>query len=224
MVGQGRQRLPSFLLGCLGPPAQMGGDVEREVGRQGWTPPEGAHQAKWAGSLGPPQPPTATAKCGSRVRAGHTASSPHRAAGRGGPGGGCVGRPLTPCVSPRVSTPHYTPGLLVEKNDAYTKVFSRAGLTLMWNREDSVMVGAGAPGAWRGPGWAGSERPVASVGGEAGGLVMGRGEAPQGGGPPAETDALSHKVVRWPGRGGLPRPVAAHPCPAPPPLTAGAGQ
>ncbi|XP_045677042.1 mucin-2 [Phyllostomus hastatus] len=39
-----------------------------------------------------------------------------------------------------VSTPHYTPGLLIEKNDAYTKVFSRAGLTLMWNREDSVML------------------------------------------------------------------------------------
>ncbi|TKC37723.1 hypothetical protein EI555_019033, partial [Monodon monoceros] len=39
-----------------------------------------------------------------------------------------------------VSSPHYSPGLLIEKNDAYTKVYSRAGLTLMWNREDSVML------------------------------------------------------------------------------------
>ncbi|KAM5223979.1 mucin-2 [Hipposideros larvatus] len=39
-----------------------------------------------------------------------------------------------------VSTPHYSSGLLIEKNDAYTKVFSRAGLTLMWNREDSLML------------------------------------------------------------------------------------
>lgn len=63
-----------------------------------------------------------------------------------------MGRPLTPRASPRVSTPHYTPGLLIEKNDAYTKVFSRAGLTLMWNREDSVMVGAGAWGRGAVPG------------------------------------------------------------------------
>ncbi|XP_069866019.1 mucin-2 isoform X2 [Dipodomys merriami] len=39
-----------------------------------------------------------------------------------------------------VSTPHYSSGLLIEKNDAYTKVYSRAGLTLMWNREDAVML------------------------------------------------------------------------------------
>ncbi|KAG8522065.1 Mucin-2, partial [Galemys pyrenaicus] len=39
-----------------------------------------------------------------------------------------------------VSTPHYSPGLLIEKNDVYTKVYSRAGLTLMWNREDSLML------------------------------------------------------------------------------------
>uniref|UniRef100_A0A8C0R338 Mucin 2, oligomeric mucus/gel-forming n=1 Tax=Canis lupus dingo TaxID=286419 RepID=A0A8C0R338_CANLU len=39
-----------------------------------------------------------------------------------------------------VSTPHYSSGLLIEKNDAYTKVYSRAGLTLMWNREDSLML------------------------------------------------------------------------------------
>ncbi|XP_040320141.1 mucin-2 [Herpailurus yagouaroundi] len=39
-----------------------------------------------------------------------------------------------------VSTPHYSPGLLIEKSDVYTKVYSRAGLTLMWNREDSLML------------------------------------------------------------------------------------
>nr|XP_023510678.1 LOW QUALITY PROTEIN: mucin-2 [Equus caballus] len=40
----------------------------------------------------------------------------------------------------KVSTPHYSPGLLIERNDAYTKVYSRAGLTLMWDREDSLML------------------------------------------------------------------------------------
>ncbi|XP_006893416.1 PREDICTED: mucin-2-like [Elephantulus edwardii] len=39
-----------------------------------------------------------------------------------------------------VSTPHYSSGLLIEKNDAYTKVYSRTGLALMWNREDSLML------------------------------------------------------------------------------------
>nr|XP_011760670.1 mucin-2 [Macaca nemestrina] len=39
-----------------------------------------------------------------------------------------------------VSTPHYSPGLLIEKSDAYTKVYSRAGLTLLWNREDALML------------------------------------------------------------------------------------
>ncbi|XP_055987815.1 mucin-2 [Sorex fumeus] len=39
-----------------------------------------------------------------------------------------------------VSTPHYSPGLLIERNDAYTKVYSRAGLSLMWNRKDSLML------------------------------------------------------------------------------------
>ncbi|XP_012668768.1 mucin-2 [Otolemur garnettii] len=39
-----------------------------------------------------------------------------------------------------VSTPHYSPGLLIEKSDAYTKVYSRTGVTLMWNREDSLML------------------------------------------------------------------------------------
>ncbi|XP_062054488.1 mucin-2 [Lepus europaeus] len=39
-----------------------------------------------------------------------------------------------------VGTPHYSSGLLIEKNEAYTKVYSRAGLSLMWNREDSLML------------------------------------------------------------------------------------
>ncbi|XP_074257981.1 mucin-2 [Saimiri boliviensis] len=39
-----------------------------------------------------------------------------------------------------VSAPHYSPGLLIEKSDAYTKVYSRAGLALLWNREDAVML------------------------------------------------------------------------------------
>ncbi|XP_078197928.1 mucin-2 [Callithrix jacchus] len=39
-----------------------------------------------------------------------------------------------------VSTPHYSPGLLIEKSDAYTKVYSRAGLALLWNREDAIML------------------------------------------------------------------------------------
>nr|XP_058925253.1 mucin-2 [Kogia breviceps] len=39
-----------------------------------------------------------------------------------------------------VSSPYYSPGLLIERSDVYIKVYSRAGLTLMWNREDSVML------------------------------------------------------------------------------------
>uniref|UniRef100_A0A8D0NLT5 Mucin-2 n=1 Tax=Sus scrofa TaxID=9823 RepID=A0A8D0NLT5_PIG len=39
-----------------------------------------------------------------------------------------------------VSTPHYSPGLLIERSAVYTKVYSRAGLALVWNREDSVML------------------------------------------------------------------------------------
>lgn len=54
---------------------------------------------------------------------------------------------MTPSRAPRVSTPHYSSGLLIEKNDAYTKVFSRTGLALMWDREDSLMVGAGTQGS-----------------------------------------------------------------------------
>ncbi|XP_004638104.1 mucin-2 [Octodon degus] len=39
-----------------------------------------------------------------------------------------------------VSTPHYSAGLLIVKSDAYTKIYSRAGLSLMWNREDALML------------------------------------------------------------------------------------
>ncbi|XP_004389475.1 mucin-2 [Trichechus manatus latirostris] len=39
-----------------------------------------------------------------------------------------------------VSTPHYSSGLLIQKNEAYTKVYSRVGLSLIWNREDSLML------------------------------------------------------------------------------------
>lgn len=61
-----------------------------------------------------------------------------------GPGSGRrAGLRVTPSRAPRVSTPHYSSGLLIEKSDAYTKVFSRTGLALMWDREDSLMVGAG---------------------------------------------------------------------------------
>ncbi|XP_017898256.1 PREDICTED: mucin-2-like [Capra hircus] len=49
-------------------------------------------------------------------------------------------RQLTVLNGAMVSTPHYSPGLLIQKTDAYTKVYSRAGLALMWNREDSVML------------------------------------------------------------------------------------
>uniref|UniRef100_A0A8C9DH92 Mucin-2 n=1 Tax=Prolemur simus TaxID=1328070 RepID=A0A8C9DH92_PROSS len=39
-----------------------------------------------------------------------------------------------------VSTPHYSSGLLIERNEVYTKVYSRVGLTLMWDQEDSLML------------------------------------------------------------------------------------
>ncbi|EMP29363.1 Mucin-2 [Chelonia mydas] len=39
-----------------------------------------------------------------------------------------------------VTTPYYSSGLLIEKNEVYTKVYARAGLVLMWNREDSLML------------------------------------------------------------------------------------
>ncbi|XP_053545247.1 mucin-2 [Bombina bombina] len=37
-------------------------------------------------------------------------------------------------------TPYYSFGILIDKNDAYIKVFTKIGLTLMWNREDAIMV------------------------------------------------------------------------------------
>uniref|UniRef100_A0A8C5P1V2 Mucin-2 n=1 Tax=Jaculus jaculus TaxID=51337 RepID=A0A8C5P1V2_JACJA len=47
---------------------------------------------------------------------------------------------LTVVNGDMVSTPHYSSGLLIEKDSAYTKVYSRAGLALMWNREDALMI------------------------------------------------------------------------------------
>lgn len=41
----------------------------------------------------------------------------------------------------RVSSPYYSSGLSIIKSEAYTKVYSRAGLLLLWNREDALMVG-----------------------------------------------------------------------------------
>ena len=74
---------------------------------------------------------------------------PTQAHSLGPSAGGAAWASVTPVPTPRVSTPHYSPGLLIEKTDAYTKVYSRAGLTLMWNREDSVMVRCGGgPGGW----------------------------------------------------------------------------
>lgn len=37
-------------------------------------------------------------------------------------------------------TPYYSSGILVEKNSAYTKVYARVGLILIWNREDALLV------------------------------------------------------------------------------------
>lgn len=101
--------------------------------------------------------------------------------------GGCAcgwlcGWRVTLSRVPRVSTPHYSSGLLIEKNDAYTKVFSRAGLTLMWNREDSLMVGARTPGSTLRP-------PSGLV--KAGGLVVGRGGTTQ----PAQGGDAQCRVV-----------------------------
>ncbi|XP_029767907.1 mucin-2 [Terrapene carolina triunguis] len=39
-----------------------------------------------------------------------------------------------------VTTPYYSSGLLIERSEIYTKVYARAGLVLMWNREDSLML------------------------------------------------------------------------------------
>ncbi|KAJ1178626.1 hypothetical protein NDU88_003869 [Pleurodeles waltl] len=37
-------------------------------------------------------------------------------------------------------TPYYSFGVLIDKNDAYIKVYAKVGLVLMWNREDAVML------------------------------------------------------------------------------------
>uniref|UniRef100_A0A8D0C6R1 Mucin 2, oligomeric mucus/gel-forming n=1 Tax=Salvator merianae TaxID=96440 RepID=A0A8D0C6R1_SALMN len=37
-------------------------------------------------------------------------------------------------------TPYYSSGVLVEKNDIYTKVYAKVGLIVIWNREDALMV------------------------------------------------------------------------------------
>ncbi|MEE6508123.1 hypothetical protein FKM82_019102 [Ascaphus truei] len=37
-------------------------------------------------------------------------------------------------------TPYYSFGVLIHKNDAYIKLYAKAGLILMWNREDAVML------------------------------------------------------------------------------------
>ncbi|XP_074921935.1 mucin-2 [Chelonoidis abingdonii] len=39
-----------------------------------------------------------------------------------------------------VTTPYYSSGLLIENSEIYTKVYARAGLVLMWNRENSLML------------------------------------------------------------------------------------
>ncbi|MGH0172271.1 UNVERIFIED_CONTAM: hypothetical protein FKN15_073890, partial [Acipenser sinensis] len=39
-----------------------------------------------------------------------------------------------------ISTPYYGSGILVERNEIYTKLYTKLGLTLMWNRADAVML------------------------------------------------------------------------------------
>uniref|UniRef100_A0A670ICQ7 Mucin 2, oligomeric mucus/gel-forming n=1 Tax=Podarcis muralis TaxID=64176 RepID=A0A670ICQ7_PODMU len=37
-------------------------------------------------------------------------------------------------------TPYYHSGILIEKNDMYTKLYARVGLVLIWNREAALMI------------------------------------------------------------------------------------
>ncbi|XP_062974476.1 mucin-2 [Elgaria multicarinata webbii] len=37
-------------------------------------------------------------------------------------------------------TPYHRPGILIEKDDKYSKVYSKVGLVLIWNRNDALMV------------------------------------------------------------------------------------
>lgn len=112
----------------------VGLHLKEPRGRAVWHcshPPWGSSRAGAAGA-------------GLAERAQATGRHPLRAAGSRWPCGlTCDPHPVPPA---RVSTPHYSPGLLIERNDAYTKVYSRAGLALMWNREDSLMVGG--PTSW----------------------------------------------------------------------------
>ncbi|KAI4880339.1 hypothetical protein NFI96_004094 [Prochilodus magdalenae] len=39
-----------------------------------------------------------------------------------------------------VRLPHYVAGVLLEQNAIYTKLFAKLGLSVMWNREDAIMV------------------------------------------------------------------------------------
>ncbi|XP_029140043.1 mucin-2 [Protobothrops mucrosquamatus] len=39
-----------------------------------------------------------------------------------------------------VKTPYYSSGVLIEKNDIYTKLYAKAGLILIWNQADALMI------------------------------------------------------------------------------------
>ncbi|MBN3322769.1 MUC2 protein, partial [Atractosteus spatula] len=39
-----------------------------------------------------------------------------------------------------VKTPYYGSGVLLEKNEVYTKLYAKLGLTVMWNGEDAIML------------------------------------------------------------------------------------
>ncbi|CAM9490708.1 unnamed protein product, partial [Bubo scandiacus] len=50
-------------------------------------------------------------------------------------------RPKVAVVDGRiVKTPYYSSGVLIESDDIYTKVYTKLGLTLIWNQEDALMV------------------------------------------------------------------------------------
>lgn len=40
----------------------------------------------------------------------------------------------------RVKTPYYSSGVLIEKNNIYTKLYAKVGLILIWNQADALMV------------------------------------------------------------------------------------
>lgn len=102
----------------------------------------GVWRGPWAGTCGPTWPGRWAGAQPLRERPQRVATSPTPTASAPLLGGAARAS-VTPVPTPRVSTPHYSPGLLIQKTDAYTKVYSRAGLALMWNREDSVMVRRG---------------------------------------------------------------------------------